>query len=647
MKKLSFILIANLLVILLFYQGLKAQSLYMPRNVKAAFEKGTRSMDGKPGPHYWQNHGKYNIELTVTPPNRIIKGSEQITYFNDSPDTLKTIVFNLFMNFHKPGAVHYFSMDTSVLTSGIHIDHFAINRKTSEWHDPNDHYTWQNVNLTAPLLPGDSIHFSIKWDYEIASVFNGANHQLRTAVLRTGVIDSTTYSIAYFYPRIAVYDDYNGWNRLEFTGAQEFYNDFNNYTLRVRVPANFIVWATGTLQNQDEVLQSHYAQLLKKSMTSDNVIHIVTSADLKQKNITVQNAFNTWIWKADDITDMALFVSNHDDWDAASVVVNKKTGRRASVQAAYNDTATLFQRAVAIGQKALSFLSQKLPGVPYPYRKMTEVLGYSGMEYPMMANDGFHDPYSKKGLNAAINEENHEIAHTYFPFYMGTDESRYAFMDEGWATFFAFLIAQKMHRSDYLLRKVVRYWLEDHSQEEQQPIIAVNVRPLDLPYVSDAYTKPSLAYLALNDLLGDQLFKKCLQGYIARWQGKHPIPWDFFNAFNNISGKNLNWFWNSWFFSHGYDDLGVGKVIKTKDGYAVTVKNIGGIVIPFDIKINYSDESKGDIHETPIVWKKNEKQTTIAIKTKKKISSLTIDNGIWMDANEKDNVWRFNRLTTQ
>jgi aminopeptidase N len=148
------------------------------------------------------------------------------------------------------------------------------------------------------------------------------------------------------------------------------------------------------------------------------------------------------------------------------------------------------------------------------------------------------------------------------------------------------------------------------------------------------------AYLALKDLLGDQLFKKCLHGYMDRWHGKHPIPWDFFNAFNDISGKNLNWFWSSWFFSHGYDDLDVGSVIKNKEGYAVTVKNIGGFVIPFDMKINYSDGSKEDIHETPVVWQKDEKQFVVNIKTKKKISSLTIDNGIWMDANEKDNVWK-------
>jgi hypothetical protein len=610
---------------------LQAQSLYTPRNVKAAFEKGTRAMDGKPGLHYWQNRSNYNIDLTVAPPNRLVKGAEEITYFNDSPDTLKEIVFSLIMNFHQPEAQRLINLDATQLTSGIHIDHFEVNGEETIWPELQDNYTRQNLDLLKPLLPGDSIHFSVQWHYEIAPAFvrNGRSQ-------REGMIDSTTYCLAYFYPCVAVYDDYNGWDRLQFTDAQEFYNDFSNYTLNVIVPKNFIVWATGTLQNLDEVLQPHYAQLLEESATSDSVIHIASPQDLKRKDITAQNASNTWIWKAKDVTEVALFISDHDNWDAASVMVDSATGRRASVQAAYYDTSAEFHQAVAIGQKALSWYSQNLPGVSYPYPKMTVVEGFAGMEYPMMANDGAFRTTDPVGVRY---EENHEISHTYFPFYMGTNESRYAFMDEGWAETFNGLIGTVEYGSPIIDKQFVKLIIEDSSQEGQVPLIASNFQT-GLVYAINGYIKPMWAYLALKDLLGDQLFKKCLHGYMDRWHGKHPIPWDFFNAFNDISGKNLNWFWSSWFFSHGYDDLGVGSVIKNKEGYAVTVKNIGGFVIPFDMKINYSDGSKEDIHETPVVWQKDEKQFVVNIKTKKKISSLTIDNGIWMDANEKDNVWK-------
>ncbi len=613
----------------LFFQA-RSQSLYMPRNVKTAFEKGTRGMDGNPGPHYWQNRSNYNIDLTVRPPDRNIEGSEKITYFNDSPDALNEIVFSLIMNYQKPEAERLINLDSTQLTSGVHIDHFEINGEETSWPVSTGHYTKQNINLPEPLLPGDSIHFLIQWHYEIAPAFlrNGRS-------LRQGMIDPTTYCVAYFYPCVCVYDDYNGWDRLQFTGAQEFYNDFSNYTLKVKVPKNFIVWATGTLQNPGQVLQPHYAQLLKKSMTSDAVIHVATLGDLESKNITAQNEMNTWVWKAKDVTEVALFLSDHDNWDAASVLVDSATGRRASMQAAYYDTSAEFHQAVAIGQKALNWYSRNLPGVPYPYPKMTVIEGFAGMEYPMLANDGAYrsgDPIEVKF------EENHEISHTYFPFYMGTNESRYAFMDEGWAETFNGLIGAVEYGSAIINERYEKLLIKDPAQEEQVPVIASNFQT-GLAYTNNAYFKPLMAYMAVKDLLGEKLFKKCLQGYMARWHGLHPCPWDFFNAFNNISGKDLNWFWDSWFFSHGYTDLSVEKVIRRKDTYVVTIKNIGGFDIPFDVTINYTDGTSANIHETPIVWKQNFQQTVINISTQKKISNLTVATGLWADANEKDNVW--------
>lgn len=615
-------------LIALFFVQVNAQSLYMPRNVEEADRKGTRSMDGRPGPHYWQNRGVYDITLTAMPPDRTIRGSEKITYFNDSPDTLKEIVMSLVLNFHKPEAIHYEYFDSARFTSGLHIDHFSIDGQDYPNNFLHWNRTWQNVRLREPLLPGDSIHLSVDWHDEIA---------LQSG--REGMIDSTTYYIAYFYPRVAVYDDYNGWDRLDFTGYQEFYNDFNNYTLRVNVPKNFIVWATGMLQNPEAVLQPKFARRLKASMNSDSVIQIVTPADWAAKDITAQRDTNTWVWKADDVTDIAVGISDHYNWDVGSAVVDKATGRRTLMQAAYNDTAKDFHQAVKIGEYTLSWLSDNWPGVPFPYPKMTAFQGYADMEYPMMVNDA-------SSPNDFFSElvENHEMAHTYFPFYMGTNESRYAFMDEGWATTFEYLIGIAEHNKEeadsFYKAFRVRRWIQDPSQEEQVPIITPANIERGMAYGSNAYGKPSLAYLALKDMLGDQVFKKCLHTYMDWWHGKHPIPWDFFYSFNTASGQNLNWFWNSWFFSHGYDDLAVGKVNKVRDGYLLTVKNIGGFVIPFDIKINYADGTTEDIHKTPMVWKEDQKQTHILIRTKKKISSLSIDNGIWMDADESNNTWK-------
>lgn len=622
------ILLLLLLPLAGFLQPLLGQSLYMPRNVQAAFDKGTRSLDGRPGKHYWQNSGRYNISITVAPPDRNIMGSENITYFNNSPDTLPYIVMRLVLNFHKPGAIHYGNMDPRGFTSGLHIDRFAVNGTDQPWIDPRGHDTWQPEKLPQPLLPGDSVQLSIDW-----------HDTLTLASDREGVIDSNTYYIAYFYPRVSVFDDYNGWDRLDFTGYQEFYNDFNDYTLQVKVPRNYIVWATGTLLNPDGVLQPEYAARLKRSLSSDSVIHIISPRDLAQGQITADHAMNVWQWKADDITDMAVGISNHYDWDGGSVVVDPATGRRAAVQAAFEDTALDFHQAVRIGTYTLAWYSRHIPGVPYPYPKMTVFQGYADMEYPMMVNDG-----TEKNLAFSQLVENHEIGHTYFPFYMGTNESRYAFMDEGWATTLELLIGRTerpVAQADAFYKRFrVARWIHDPSQEEDLPIITPANVLRGAAYGNNAYGKPSLAYLAVRDMLGDSLFKLCLHTYMRRWHGKHPIPWDFFNSFSNASGQNLNWFWKDWFFSNHYDDLTVGKVQKLRGGYRLQINNPGGFAIPFDIRLQFRDGSSESLHQTPGVWKKDQARTSVWIRTPKTLKSLTLDNGIYMDAHPEDNTWK-------
>jgi hypothetical protein len=302
----------------------------------------------------------------------------------------------------------------------MQVDSIFVNGEKKPWDNAKALGTNQYVKLSAPLLPHDSLKLNITWHYELA-LGRG----------REGVIDPTTFYIGYFYPRVSVYDDYNGWDRLEFNDRQEFYNDFNNYTLNVTVPKNFMVWATGVLQNPAQVLQPEYVKRMEQSFTSDSVIHIVTPADITQKNITAQNEMNTWVWKANDISDMVTAVSDHYDWDGASIVVDDATHRRASMQAAFDDKSLDFHSAVKWGLHTLDGLSHNLPGVPYPYPKMTAFQGFADMEFPMMVNDSHEDDLPDAQLL-----QDHEMAHTYFPFYMGINETRYGYMDEGWATTF-------------------------------------------------------------------------------------------------------------------------------------------------------------------------------------------------------------------
>ena len=598
-----------------------SQTLTMPPEIQKAYDNGTRSLDGKPGKNYWQNHGQYHISLTVNPPDNTITGVEQISYSNNSPDTLKSLNMKLIVNVHRGGG-RGGPADTS---AGIKIDELLINGARTPWDNNEAITTDQMVNLASPLLPHDSVKLNISWHYKLSK---------RPG--RDGVIDSTSFYLAYFYPRVSVYDDYLGWDTQPHTGNLEFYNDFNDYTLDVTVPANFIVWATGTLLNPSDVLQPEIAERFRQSLTSDSTINVAAKQDLVDKKVTVQNPANTWKWAATNVSDLAIGISDHYDWDAASVIVDDKTQRRTSMQAAFADKSDDFHHSVQYGRYSLAWFSHNWPGVPYPYSKSNAFQGYADMEYPMMINDSHQGD-----LVFAELVQDHEQAHTYFPFYMGTNESRYAFMDEGWATTFEYLIGLsergKAAADDFYKKFRVTRWIHG-AHEKENPIITPSPDVTFGPG-NNAYGKPSLSYLAVKDLLGDKLFEKALHNYMNNWNGKHPIPWDYFYSMSKGSGKDLTWFFYNWFYTPSYIDLDLDSVAKVSRGYTLSIKNVGGFAVPFDIVATYDDGTTQTFHQTPIVWKQDQKQIAVKIKTGKTVKSFTLDGGIFMDANEKDNTW--------
>ena len=614
---------------------LKAQKLDMPRNITKAYNNETRSLQGPPGKKYWQNEGKYDINETLAPETKVVSGEENIRYTNNSPDTLQVLVIRFVNNVHKPESPRTGQTSDNFFTTGLDITSFSVNNQ--EYHvDSKGWGTAGVVRLKEPLLPHSSATVNIAWNYPLSKQDG-----------REGQIDSATFYVAYSYPRISVYDDYNGWDVLPHNGGQEFYNDFNDYKLSVKVPKNYVVWATGDLQNPDKVLQPEIAKRLKDSYTSDNVIHIANLKEMLEGKVTLPNDWNTWKFSADHITDVCYAVSNHYVWDGASVVVDPNTNRRSSVQAAYNDTAADFHHSVEFAQNALKFFSTQWPGIPYPFPKMTAFQGHADMEYPMMVNDATVSDtrrFGKQDFKFAQMVQDHEIAHTYFPFYMGINEKRYAFMDEGWATTYEYLIGLeengKAHTdSVYKMFRIKRY-INDPSTDEDQPIITMSNQESGAGYGNNSYGKASLSYLALKDLLGDATFKKALHFYMNAWHGKHPIPWDYFNCMSTGSGQNLNWFFKNWFFSNNYIDLKVDTIQREKGFYLVNIENVGGFAIPFDVRISYADGQTAVMHETPGVWKKNEKEQVLKISTDKIIKSVSLDGGIFMDYTPEDNTWK-------
>ncbi|WP_316779266.1 M1 family metallopeptidase [Pedobacter antarcticus] len=604
----------------------QAQELYMPRNIKAAYEKGTRALDGKPGKNYWQNSGKYDMTISVTPATKVVAGTETIVYTNNSPDTLKQVTMRFVNNIHKPEAPRSGYTSPDFLTSGLDISNFVVDGEKYTV-DSKNWGTVADVKLKKAIAPGKSASFEISWSYPLSKQSG-----------REGQLDSTTYFVAYAFPRVSVYDDYNGWDKIPHTDRGEFYNDFNDYKLTVKAQKNYVVWATGDLLNPDEVLQPAFATKLKNSYLSDEVISMANAAEMKAGKVTLQQEWNSWKFSTKNITDITFAMSNVYVWDAGSVLVDSLKNRRASVQSAYSATATDFPHAVKWTKEALHWFSNNWPGVPYPFSKMTAVQGFADMEYPMMINDSTtpDNEFSQFVLN-------HEIAHTYFPFYMGTNETRYAHMDEGWATTLEYLIAQdqlgKEKAAENYKNFRVKRWINDPSTEQDQPIISLSTQVSGAGYGNNAYVKPSLAYLGLKDMFGDVLFKKYLLGYMDRWNGKHPIPWDFFHTINDVSGQDLNWYWNNWFFSNNYIDLVLTKVMIKGLSYTVSVNNVGGFAIPFDMKITYTDGTTAVIHQQPQVWRANQKAVTLQFNAKKTVSSIELDGGIYMDATPYNNRW--------
>ena len=530
----------------------------------------------------------------------------------------------LIMNVHRAGG-RGGAGDTS---AGIRVDQISIRGAKVAWDNNEAATTNQLVPLSSPLLPHDSLKLDITWHYNL----------LRRPG-REGIIDSTSFYIAYFYPRVSVYDDYKGWDTQPHTGNLEFYNDFNEYVLNVTVPANFVVWATGTLENPTEVLQPEAAQRLQQSMTSDSTIHVATRQEMADKKVTAQNVTNTWKWTASHVSDMAIGVSDHYDWDAGSVVVDDKTQRRVSMQAAFADSAVDFHHSVQYGRYSLAWFSKNWPGIPYPYPKSTAFQGFADMEYPMMINDS-HTPDT---VFAELVQD-HEQAHTYFPFYMGTNESRYAFMDEGWATTFEYLIGiterEQQVVDDFYKKFRVTRWIHG-PHDKENPIITPSP-DVTFGQGNNAYGKPSLSYLALKDLLGDKLFKKALHNYMDNWNGKHPIPWDYFFSMSKGSGRDLNWFFYNWFYTPSFIDLSLVKADKAGKKYVLDIKNTGGFAVPFDVIATYDDGSTESFHQTPAVWERNQQEIAVTIKTSRAVKAIKLDGGIFMDANEKDNVWMAN-----
>ena len=597
-----------------------AQKLPVFRNIVSAYQKGTRSEDGNPGKNYWQNKADYDIAVNFDPSTHLVSGSENILYTNNSPDTLKALLISLYPNLYKRGNIRSNPIKAADIGDGVTISSVDINDLKID----TSGFSNAGTNMPLPhsaVLPHKTVSIKIGWSY----ILNKGSD------IRTGEIDPGANFIAYFFPRVAVYDDIEGWNTFPYNGIQEFYNDFCHFKASITVPGNQVVWATGSLMNPKEVLSEKIIQRVQEAERNDAIITIIDSTEFGSATVHT-NPVNTWRFEADDVTDFVFGCSDHYMWKSTSLEVDKKTGRRTRVDAVFNPKHKDYFSVIGDARKTVEAMSYNFPAWPFPYSHETVFDGLDQMEYPMMVND---NPVSDHAESVELTD--HEIFHTMFPFYMGINETKYAWMDEGWATIGEWIISPLID-STLVDEYGISGYEHTAGKETDLPIITLSTE-LSSGYYTNSYGKPAIGYLFVKDLLGDSLFTKALHHYIQLWHGKHPMPYDFFNSINNGSGKNLNWFWKRWFFDGGYPDLAITKVNKQLKGYNLVITSKGSKPVPVILKIMYTDNTVTTIHRKMDVWETGKNAITLSVPTNKKISKIILGDPHVPDINKADNVY--------
>ncbi|MDF7811021.1 M1 family metallopeptidase [Hymenobacter sp. YC55] len=599
-----------------------SQQLPIPLNLQATYAKGTRSATGQPGPTYWQNTAEYDIKVSFNPTTRQVAGTVDIVYQNASPDSLRQLQFKLYPNLYQKGAPRASRISPKDVGEGVQIEALSLGGQAQDVSKLRIQATNMPVRLPKALAPGSSLKVQVTYSY----ILNKGSHT------RTGEVEPGADFVAYFFPRIAVYDDVDGWNVIEYNGSQEFYNDFCTFRAAITVPRNFVVWATGDLKNANQVLTSKYVQRLQTAEQQDGITSIIGPDDLKRQDITAPNPLNTWRFEAHDVTDFVFATADHYVWEASSLVVDPATKRRTRVDAAYNPKHKDFEEVVQFNRQTVEAMSYTFPKWPFPYSHETVFDGLDQMEYPMMVND---NPVSTR--DDAITLTDHEVFHTMFPFYMGTNETKYGWMDEGWATIGEWIISGII-KPGFQDEYGVEPYARGSAQEFDVPITTLSTLQNGSAFFLNSYPKPALGYLYVKDLLGDELFTKALHTYIQNWRGKHPMPYDFFNSMNAGAGQNLNWFWQRWFFDDGYPDLAITGVNKTEAGYNVVVTAKGTKPVPVDLMVTFADGKTEKLHRTVAVWQASN-TITVPVATKQLVTKVTLGSTYVPDKHKTDNVW--------
>jgi hypothetical protein len=615
----------------------------VPRGFQRAIQRGTRTATGQPGPRYWQQWADYRIRTSVDPAAKTVTGSESIVYYNRSPDSLATLVVQLIQNVHAGEAVRD---EPNEVTGGIELT--RVTARGAALGAPAGRgqpgYAVQGTNLVirppAPLLPGDSIRLELDWRFKIPQA--GVSG-------RMGYDADNLVFMAYFYPQMAVYDDVFGWQTDPFLGTAEFYMGYGNYQYTVDAPAGWVVMGTGELTNAEQALPAPVLARWRRAMQSDTTVHVLTAADFGAGKATVAgtNGRVTWSFRADSVRDVSFSMTRESLWDAARTPVGDRTGDGrpdyTTINAFYRASAPSWRNAVRFEQQSITHHSQ-FTGVKYPYPHMTGVEGENiiggGMEYPMMTLIGAYNSRSDTAFYSVVS---HELAHMWFPMVIGVDERRHGWMDEGTTDF-----NENEARNAYYHLTGPAAHLEEQRQYLGGVRAGLDVRELTwTDYITPpqaggfaTYPKPATLLQTLRNLIGEEAFVRGYRAYAQGWAYKHPKPWDFFNAFNTAAGRDLGWFWSTWYDNAWSLDQAIQSVTAAAGGTTITIADRGNAPMPARLVITRQD-GQTERREIPVeTWLAGSREGTITVTPGSPVVKVEIDPEMaFPDTDRSNNVW--------
>ncbi|MEE2527187.1 M1 family metallopeptidase [Hyphobacterium sp. HN65] len=546
-----------------------------------------RPAHGAPGPDYWQQQVDYDIDVSLNEDQNRVIGGARITYTNNSPYELEFLWFlmdqNRFRRDSWGNLTSIVSETDQVSQSQAHAmmryreweGGFNVYALTDERGVPMDYTivdTLMRIDLDEPLASGDSISFSIAWDYNLVEenvIRARAGYQCFEEEIENG---DCIYLVAQWFPRAAAFTDYEGWHNLAFLGSGEFTLEFGNYEVDITVPADFIVSATGELQNPEEVLTEAQRERLATAMTSEEPVFIVTPEEALENEREGTAATATWRFAATNVRDFAFAGSRKFIWDALGVQ-QEGEGDAPDVVLAMsfypNENEPIWS---AWSTRVIEHTLDVYSGFsfPYPYPTAQSVSGpVGGMEYPMITFNGPRTvrdedgniTYSRGTKRFLVGVIAHEIGHIYFPMTVNSDERQWAWMDEGINSFLDYM-AQLAWEENYPSTEaepdsIIPYMIsEDHQPIMTQPDSVRRLGP-------NAYAKPATALVILREtILGRELFDEAFRTYSRRWRFRRPTPYDFFRTMEEVSGHDLDWFWRGWFYSTDHVDLGISNIVQ-------------------------------------------------------------------------------------